>query len=413
MSESVQVHLAVGGDTRHVGIAHIEPRRQGVTTTFTYSPTWLADRRAFPLDPGLPLSAGAHTTAGLPGALGDSTPDRWGRNLISRRVRADARSRQRTPPSVSELDFLLGVSDLTRQGALRLRRSDDGPFVAPGTEVPKLLELPRLLRAAEAVVRDADESDTAVKVLLDAGTGSLGGARPKATVRSDEGRLLIAKFPHHHDDWDVGRWEKTALDLAELAGVDVPARRVAPIGRGSCLLVERFDRDPRGGRIPYLSGLSLVSGRDGEDLDHEVLVAHLEESGAGDNAELAALYRRVVLSVAIHNTDDHLRNTGFLRASDGWRLSPLFDVNPNPDLGSRRQTAISGAYEVDEEAEGLVRLAEWCRLGPDSARRVIGEVVSAVGRWREIAIGNGVARPELDRFADMFDHRLGALKAME
>lgn len=147
-------------------------------------------------------------------------------------------------------------------------------------------------------------------MLLDAGTGSLGGARPKATVRADDGHLLIAKFPHHHDDWDVGLWEKTALDLAERGGVEVPRRRLVPIGPGSTLLLERFDRRQDHTRVPYISPLTLMSGRDGDTYDYVDLASELEEAGAGDDTELAALFRRVVVSVAIHNTDDHLRNTG-------------------------------------------------------------------------------------------------------
>jgi serine/threonine-protein kinase HipA len=406
----VEVHVELDGEPVRAGTAYFNRRRQTVGTSFIYDSGWLADARAFPLDPGLPLTGGSHFADGLPGSFRDCSPDRWGRNLISRRARAEATPGVGAAPSLTDVDFLLGVSDLTRQGALRFRPADDGSFVAADHEVPKLIELPKLLRAAEVVAQDTADDLEAVKLLLDAGTGSLGGARPKATVRGDDGALLIAKFPHHHDDWDVGCWEKIALDLAERAGISVPARRLVNLGRHSTLLLDRFDRAADGTRIPYLSALTLVSGRDGDTYDYEDVVAALEESGAGDDTELEALFRRVALSVAIRNTDDHLRNTGFLRGSDGWRLSPAFDINPNPDLGAPRQTAISGADRVDDEPAGLLRLARWCHLDTDEARRLIGEVVEAASDWRNVATHNGATASDIQRFAESFDHQLDALR---
>lgn len=412
MSDKVEVHLALGAETVRVGTAFFHRRRQGLSTTFAYEPLWLADDRAFPLDPGLPLDSGSHATDGLPGSFGDCTPDRWGRNLIARRARAEARRTAGAAPSLSDIDFLLGVSDLTRQGALRFRFAGDDRFLAADHEVPKLIELPKLLRAAEAVARDGDDDYEAVKLLLDAGTGSLGGARPKATVRADEGHLLIAKFPHHHDEWNVGGWEKTALDLAERSGVVVPRRSLVPIGPGSTLLLDRFDRAADRTRVPYISALTLMSGRDGDTFDYEDLAVQLEESGAGDDTELEALFRRAAVNVALHNTDDHLRNTGFVRAPDGWRLSPVFDVNPNPDLAVRRQTTIGGAEGVDDEPEGLLRLASWCHLQPGDARRIIGEVIDAAADWRQVAGENQVPPKEIERFAEMFEHQRASLAAI-
>lgn len=409
MNEPVGVHVALRGETVRAGTAYFHRRRSALSTTFTYDPAWLADRRSFALDPSLPLVSGSHATEGLPGSFEDCSPDRWGRNLITRRARATARQQRGAPPSLSEIDYLLSVSDHTRQGALRFRIDGADEFLAHDREVPRLIELPRLLRAAETVAHDSDDDYEAVQVLLDAGTGSLGGARPKATVRSDQGRLLIAKFPHHHDQWDIAVWEKTALDLAEMAGVRVPERSLVPIGPGSTLLLARFDRAGEGLRIPYISALTLMSGRDGDSYDYADLATELTEFGAGDNAELEALFRRVVVSVAIHNTDDHLRNTGFLRGPDGWRLSPVFDINPNPDLGGRRQTAIGSAETVADEPEGLMHLAEWCHLDPAEARQIVAEVLDAMATWKEVAARNGASAKEVDRFSDVFEHERALL----
>lgn len=412
MNDAVEVFISIHGQTVRVGTAYFSHHRQKVTTTFHYAHDWLADPQAFPLGPDLPLDGGPQFTDGLPGALSDCAPDQWGRHLIERRSHAAARRAGRQVRSVDEIDFLLGVSDLTRQGSLRFRAEGRQDFLAADTEVPKLVELPRLLDAASRVAKGGDDDYAEVKALLDAGTASLGGARPKAMVRSENDRFLIAKFPHHHDAWDVERWEKVALDLAAKAGVRVPASRLSRVGPATVLLTDRFDRAANGDRIPYISALTLVSGKDGGAFDYEDVVAHLEESGAGDNAELEALFRRVALSVAVHNTDDHLRNTGFLRSPDGWRLSPQFDLNPNPDLATRRHTTISGVDAAIDEAEGLLRLSQWCRLDDQRMREVIGEVADAAADWHQVAVRNGVTTTQLDRFADMFEQQRRVLSRL-
>lgn len=407
----VQVHVDLDGATTRAGTAFFHWKGGGVTSSFTYAPDWLANSRSFALDPELPLDSGSHHVDKLPGSFSDCSPDRWGRNLIARRGRAEARRAEGAAPSLSDIDYLLGVSDLTRQGALRFRLDNSGPFVAPDNEIPKLIALPNLLRAAEAVARSSSNDDEyeAVKALLDAGSGSLGGARPKATVRGDGDQLLIAKFPHHHDDWDVSAWEKTALDIAEEAGIAVPPRQLVHLGSASVLLLERFDRGQDQARVPYISALTLMSGREGDTFDYEDLAVQLEESGAGDSAELGRLFRRVVLSVAIHNTDDHFRNTGFLRSSDGWRLSPVFDINPDPNPGQRRQSTIGGADSIDDAAEGLMHLAQWCRLDTAGARAVIQEVSAATGRWRRLAAANGLTATDITAFVEVFEATANSL----
>ncbi len=277
-----------------------------------------------------------------------------GRKLIDKRRRALQRQTDQRLPSATDLDYLLGVSDLTRQGNLRFAQ-DEGPFLAPGTDVPKLVSLPRLLGAADAVGdRNAGDDLAAVKALLDAGSGSLGGARPKASVRGDNGQLLIAKFPHAADDWDVMAWEQTMLDLAGAAGLRVPTSRLTVVGSRTVLLVERFDRDAGDRRRGYISAMTLLGARDGDDRDYDDIAQHLIESGSAVNRDLAELFARVVFSVAVHNTDDHLRNHGLLRAPGGWTLSPVFDINPHPDLHRPRATSVLGVVSAAEEVEAIM-----------------------------------------------------------
>jgi serine/threonine-protein kinase HipA len=369
-----------------------------VSSTFRYDTGYLARAGAFPIDPELTLHSGAQYVIGMPGSLQDCSPDRWGRNLITKERRGAALAEGRKASTLTDVDFLIGVSDLTRQGALRFRAVEDGPFLGEGTEVPKLIELPRLLRAAEAVSLGDDLA--AIKALLDAGTGSLGGARPKASVRDGE-QLLIAKFPHPDDEWDVMAWEKTALDLAAAAGIRVPVTRLTRIDDRSVLLLNRFDRR-QDRRVPYVSAMTLLSGRDGESHDYVELAEALPEVGAATRADLFELWRRIAFSILVNNTDDHLRNHGFLHEPGGWRLSPAFDVNPNPDAGTARQTGVGGAYEREEALAALHEHAKDFDLTPSKERQILDEVMTSVSRWREVASANRVSVKEVELFADAF-----------
>lgn len=409
MNRTVDVYLSATDADVLVGRAFFATNRRGVSTTFRYDASFLADRSTgFPLDPALPLFTGQHAVAdGLPYCFTDCAPDRWGRNLIRKRFHALDAEAGRTRRDVTEIDYLLGVTDLTRQGALRFTDTDrgpTGPFLADSPDVPKLLELPRLLHAAEQVELDEDDLG-AVKELLDAGTGSLGGARPKASVR-DGNRLLIAKFASPRDEWDVIAWEKTALDLAERAGLRVPARRLQRINGKAVLLLNRFDRREDGTRIPYVSAMTLLTARDGDstEFDYVDLAEALTEHGdVTIKRDLAELWRRVAFSVAIHNTDDHLRNHGFLRGKAGWALSPLFDVNPNPDTAKEREIGIGSAHARGEELDGLMASAATFGLSDDLATKTLHEVLDATADWRKVATSNGIPERELGRMSDAFD----------
>jgi serine/threonine-protein kinase HipA len=412
VNRSVDVYLNTPPADVLVGRAYFATSRRGVSTTFRYDDDYLADRNvAFPLEPALPLFTGQHAVAdGLPYCFTDCAPDRWGRNLIRKRLHALDTDAGRTRRDVTEIDYLLGATDLTRQGALRFTAPDSGPqgpFLADDTDVPKLPklpELPRLLHAAERVELDEDDLG-AVTVLLDAGTGSLGGARPKASVR-DGDRILIAKFASPRDKRDVIAWEKTALDLAKRAGIRVPHRRLRRINGKAVLLLDRFDRADDGSRIPYVSAMTLLTARHGDSdaFDYIDLAEALTEHGdITVNQDLVELWRRVAFSVAIHNTDDHLRNHGFLRGRAGWTLSPVFDVNPNPHTAKHRKIGIGTAHARDDEIDGLMASAAAFGLSDEQATQILGQVFAATEDWRQAAASNGIAERELTRMADAFD----------
>lgn len=409
MSTDIEVHVDVEGATLHAGIAHFTRNRGRVTTAFTYAPSYLATSGAPAIDPELPLVSGTQYVARLPGAFSDGAPDRWGRNLIDKRERSQARDASRRARSLDDVDYLLGVSDETRQGALRYRLPGADGFAGPDGSVPKLIDLPQLLRASDSVVDD-ESAPRAVKALLDAGTGSLGGARPKAAVRWDDGRLGIAKFPHASDQWDVMAWEALSLQIAEDAGLPVPVRRLVQVGDRNVLLLVRFDRT-EGNRIGYISAMTALETTDGDAADYVDLADRLTDLSARIRADRAGLFARVALNVAIGNTDDHLRNLGFLADRALWRLSPVFDVNPNPDLAARRQTAIGGAVDVDDEVDGLRELARACGLDRTAAGTAIARVVESAERWRSAAAAIRIPEREIQRMAEALDHRVDALRA--
>ncbi len=414
----VLAYADVSGDPVLVGSLILDAatrRRAGVSTTFAYDDAWLASRDAYAIDPALSLFGRSTSMPGIPGCFQDCSPDRWGRNLVAKRLAAVALRDGATQRTLTDLDYLLGVSDLTRQGALRLRRASAantpvGPFVDPDAVVPTLLELPRLLAAADSIERDPDDQ-SAIKDLLDAGSGSLGGARPKASVRDGE-RLLIAKFPHKDDDWDVMAWEMTALDLAASAGISAPGRRVTRLGGRTVLLLDRFDRTPEGLRLPYVTAMTLLGSADGSVSDYTDICDAISDVGASPRADLEALWRRVAFSVVLHNTDDHMRNHGFTRAPGGWTLTPVFDVNPEPNMAKDRVTGIDGARSAADEALGLESLAVECRLSAARRSTIAREVLAAVVDWRRVAQSHGVSAAETDRFAATFTAGADTLSAL-
>jgi serine/threonine-protein kinase HipA len=273
-------------------------------------------------------------------------------------------------------------------------------FLADDAEVPRMIELPALLAASRSVVRGGEDL-SAIGLLMAAGSASLGGARPKASIRDGE-RLSIAKFPHEADQWDVMAWEATALDLASRCGIDTPPHRLETVGDASVLLVERFDRVGVQ-RVAYISAMTLLDRVDGEDGDYlevaEILAAH----GAQVVRDLQQLWRRVAFSLAVNNTDDHLRNHGFLRAKGGWTLAPVFDVNPNPDPGAHRMTSVIGATDRIGGLRALMASADSFSLRRAEAEATWDEICAVVAEWRRAATANGIRASEQRLFADALD----------
>ncbi len=406
------VYVDLAGFAHFVGPLWARRARNRESATFEYDADWLASPARFALEPALMLGGGPqHTVQGraLFGAFGDSAPDRWGRNLIQRDERRRARAEGRAPRSLGEVDFLLGVGDIARQGALRFKETHDGPFLASGegANVPPLIRLGELLNAAMRVAADGDDEND-LRLILAPGS-SLGGARAKASVLDLQGQLSIAKFPQADDAYPVMQWEAVALDLARRAGIEVPTWRLEQVADRTALLLRRFDRDGDV-RIPFLSAMSMLGAADNEDHSYLEIVDALRQFGSQPERDCAQLWRRIVFNILISNTDDHLRNHGFLfDGAGGWRLSPAYDMNPTP-LDVKARILSLAIDEADDTASLDVALgmARQCGLKLPAAKEIIAEVEAAVSLWRACAATHGLSSRKIGRMASAFEYQRDA-----
>jgi serine/threonine-protein kinase HipA len=404
---AVEVFVQAAGESVLAGRLWSHRRRGGESTTFAYDAGYLGRPDAYELDPALKLVAGQQQTpAGraIFGAFSDCAPDRWGRRLIAR---AQARRVQRdggAPRSFGEIDYLLGVRDDLRQGALRFRDPESGVYLAEEqTGVPLLLDLPKLLGAAERLERD-EAGEEELRTLLRGGS-SLGGSRPKAHVLDRRGRVAIAKFPSSAlDDWDVTRWEAVALTLARAAGIGVPDWTLEPIDGKPVLIADRFDRAGER-RIGYASAMTLLEASDSDRGSYLDIADAIERESPKPERDLEELWRRIAFSILISNTDDHLRNHGFLRAGEGgWTLSPAFDLNPDPRPGPKHLHTAIDLDDTSASVDTLMSVAGDFRLGREPALRILAEVGDAVGQWSSAAEAIGLKRTEIEQMRHAFDH---------
>lgn len=407
MDRETLVYADLQGTPHLVGRLWTRVRKDRENATFEYDKSWLAHVERFSLQPALKLGPGPfHAPADKPlfGALGDSAPDRWGRVLMRRAERRRAERAKTTPRSLWEIDFLLLVDDEARQGALRFAAEEGGSFLSHApSKIPPLIDLPRLLFAVEHVIEDKD-SDEDLRLLLAPGS-SLGGARPKASVREGDGHLAIAKFPSRTDEINTVVWEALALTLAEKAGIAVPAWCLEQIAEKPVLLLRRFDRSGQM-RIPFLSAMSMLDARDNEARSYLEFVDVLRQYGAAPREDMHQLWRRIVFTILISNTDDHLRNHGFLwQGPAGWRLSPAYDLNPVPaDIKPR---VLTTAIDMDDGTASLERaysVASYFELNMKDARAIAGQVGKAVLLWRKTAARLGLTTSEIERMASAFEH---------
>ncbi|MGB9070783.1 MAG: HipA domain-containing protein [Candidatus Acidiferrales bacterium] len=406
MEEHVYVYVDLEGKPVLAGELWTRTRRAGdENASFSYDQTWLKNPARFSLEPALLLTSGAHhTPAGraLFGAIGDSAPDRWGRTLMARAERRAAETEKRSRRSLREVDYLLHVDDLARQGALRFANTMGGPFLARAEphKIPSIVKLPELLAAAEHLEDDKETAEE-FQLLLAPGS-SLGGARPKASVEDRQGRLAIAKFPSRNDTISTTRWEAVALTLAEKAGVPVSEWRIESVANKPVLLLVRFDRRAKI-RIPFLSGMSMLTANDNEEHSYLELADAIRQHGAAPVDDLRQLWRRMVLNILISNTDDHLRNHGFLYAgNNGWRLSPAYDLNP---VAGPRVLSLSIDFsDRTASLDSALAVSDHFGIGTKEARKIAVEVGKAVSGWRSVAKKQRITAGEIEDMSPAFEH---------
>ena len=397
----LQVNLVMpDGDEVAVGTLRPTNVRATQSATFQYAPSYLSDPRAYPIDPELPLVDWPNRTSGTPlfRCMADSTPDRWGRALIDREANHLEQVLPNKLRSTLEIDYLVGVRDDTRQGALRYFDNNGAPLADSIEGVPKLVDLESLLELTDEMLLDPN-LDIDIKDLVAAGS-SLGGARPKASVVDDAGKLMIAKFPNvNNDDWDVPLWEKLTLDMAVAAGISVPTNSLVKILGRNVLMLNRFDRDGDK-RIGYISAITMASAQDG---DHSItfadLAEYLEPIAASPSVDLPQMFRRAIFGLAISNTDNHLRNHGFLRGANGWELAPAFDMNPNPRPSSFA-TAI--APRSENSIAAAIEWSELFRLSKAEAKEVTQQVFEVVSGWRSFAKSLDLPNSEIQLMQSAF-----------
>jgi len=395
-----------------MGLLHRQQSGAGEIFSFEYDRAWLDQPEVFSFDPDLALAAGHQYPAPQRKNFGiflDSSPDRWGRVLMQRRENARARREKRKPRALTEWDFLLGVHDETRLGALRFRESSNTLFIDSDAQfaAPPLTSLRELQAASLQFEKHFDEEDNPLYekwlTQLFAPGSSLGGARPKASVRDEAGSLCIAKFPSRNDTRDVGAWELVAQSLARKAGIVVPDARPLRFVESpyTTFLVKRFDRTARGGRLAFISAMTLTQRSDGEaGASYLDLVDLLQSRGADTRADCIQLFRRVLFNILIHNTDDHLRNHGFFIDESGIRLSPAYDINPSID----RQELTLAVNEVETACDVSIAMEASRDYGisPEQAAAALKEVQAAVNNWKGEATHLNIPKAEQDLMANAF-----------
>lgn len=412
-SREVEVHSGESVEPRLVG--HLRPSFTGgrslASSSFQYASSWLDYPGSYAISPELPLSLQrtfAPENSTLFGAIADAAPDEWGRKIIDAAANRRRDGRDGPTGALGEFDYLLGVSDHTRMGALRFRDASGGEWLTTDDEVVNIHDLDRVLAAAARY--EADEaSDADIEYLSEVAT-SPGGARPKANVVLESGGLAIAKLPHSKDRGvDVEAWEAVVLDRAREAGIVVPAfdlQRASP--RTSVLVSHRFDRRPDGRRRAYMSGSTVLGlgEHDGRTLSYADFADAVGELSSDPRSDLRELFARVCLTVLVNNTDDHWRNHGFLRRDSGWRLSPMFDVNPNPRRGGMSARALApGGDPRERDIRDLFAQASVYGLTDEAAKTIVRRVAESVRAWPSAARSRGIADPQFQTMAPAFSER--------
>ena len=395
-----------------MGTLYVDGGKGKQVVSFEYDEEWLNSvSDHFIFDPDLSLFKGRQytpTDKTMFGIFADSCPDRWGRLLMKRREVILAKEEERKPRTLTDIDYLLGVYDATRIGALRFSVSEDGPFLSDdrGLATPPWTTLRKLESASYAFEKNDNELEEKWLRQLIAPGSSLGGARPKASVLAPDGSLWIAKFPSKNDEINVGAWEMVVHDLATQCSLNVPEAKLENFSKnGSTFLTKRFDRDGDK-RIHFASAMTLLGKNDGANASdgsgYLDIASFIRKYGETAKKDLRELWRRIVFSMAVSNTDDHLRNHGFILGKEGWILSPMYDVNPNIYGDTLSLNVDSNSNLIDFNLS--LSVAKLYDLTDKQATEELGEIRNTVEtNWRKLAQQYGLSRSEIESMSPAFN----------
>jgi serine/threonine-protein kinase HipA len=392
-----------------IGILSAQQAKGRKAFSFSYDADWISSQEQLLLDPDIVWYSGQQYPNRKEnfGVFLDSMPDTWGRTLMKRRAALNAKEQGKTAPVLYDINFLLGVHDLSRMGALRFKREPDGDFLDndPVSPTPPWASIRELQHGAKLI--ESNEDTVEVRkwlAMLMAPGSSLGGARPKANILDEHGHPWIAKFPSKNDTIDKGAWEYLAYRLAVDSGIDMAESRLEHIaGPYHTFFTKRFDRE-RQTRIHFASAMTMT-GKNEELIRDETpsyldIVEFIQFSGVQIEEDLHQLWRRIVFNVLISNTDDHLRNHGFILTNKGWRLSPAFDINPSID-----KAGLALNIDMDNnlpDIDLVKSIGIYFRLGKKEMDSILDEVQSSVLDWQKVATEIGISRNEQTLMAAAF-----------
>lgn len=402
---NVYVHWIGMDKPIQMGALHSDRVKGKELFSFEYESAWMKSEQAQLLDPSLQLYTGLHYLKEGQENFGvflDSSPDRWGRILMRRREAAFAKIQGRIENNLFETDYLIGVYDEHRMGALRFKLNEDGPFLNDNKEMasPPWASLRKLeqisLRLEEDDVIDDPEYLNWLNMLIAPGA-SLGGARPKASIVDNNNELWIAKFPSRNDQGDIGGWEIVTYELAIMAGINMAKSNAQKFSSNYyTFITKRFDRSSDGQRIHFASAMTMLGYIDGQDhvdgASYLELVDFIMNNGAQVDSDLEELWRRIVFNICVSNTDDHLRNHGFLLTKNGWVLSPAYDINP-VETGTGLKLNIS-ENDNSLDLNLAIDVCSFFRLSKKRANEILDEVLNAVSKWKIVATKYGISRVE-------------------
>jgi len=388
-------------EAKCIGILSAHQAKGRKAFSFSYDSGWLHSEEQMLLDPDIAWYSGQQfpNTKENFGIFLDSMPDIWGKTLMKKRAALYAKKTGKPAPILHDIDYLLGVHDTCRMGGLRFKKDPEGDFLdndsvsptPPWAKIKDLQHSAALIESGE----DSDEISQWLSVLMAPGS-SLGGARPKANILDTDSQLWIAKFPSKNDTINKGAWEYLAYRLAKNAGIEMAKSRLEHVtGPYDTFFTKRFDRDHQD-RIHFASAMTMTGYT--EELIRDKIPSYLDIaefiqfSGSEPDQDLKQLWRRMVFHIYISNTDDHLRNHGFILTAKGWRLSPAFDINPSTDKAGL-------ALNIDMDNNGrdielAISVGPLFRLNDKEMRDIVEEVETSVAQWRDVAKEIGIPRGE-------------------